>query len=407
LSPRPHVAPPERPKLRGDLIFAPAVERGEPCTYVRDPRTRRFFRLGESARLAAQQMDGNADCAAIAGRLSQQLDVSLPAEPIQALVEQLAKLGFLENGPPPPPVKRISGNAFYLVVPLIDPERWLARLGWLWRALVSPVVAVAIALLVVGGLAVTAWWAWNGPLPTLGTLGAVDLIGFYLCVSLAVVGHELAHAAALKRFGGEVHELGFLLLYLQPCFYCNVSDAYLLPRRSRLWVSFAGLYFELGAWGAATLVAAALGTANPVGRWALLVTTAIGLKSLLFNLNPLIKLDGYYLLVDLLELPNLRQRAFGRLADTVGGWFGRAPKTRVHDQREARILLGYAAAASLFLLGLFALVSWRMLAVLRQPRLTVSTLLVTLVALFLLIRAVRFVAGAWRGTSDDAALGAP
>lgn len=407
MSPRPHAAPPERPKLRSDLIFAPAVERGEPCTYVRDPRTRRFFRLGESARLAARQMDGSRDSAAIAQQLSQQLGVALPIEPIQALVAQLAQLGFLENGPPAPPMKRIRGNVFYLVVPLVDPERWLARLGWLWRALVSPPIAIAIALLVVSGLAITAWWAWSGRLPTLGTLSALDLVGFYLCVSLAVVGHELAHAAALKRFGGEVHEMGLLLLYLQPCFYCNVSDAYLLPRRSRLWVSFAGLYFELGAWGAATLVAAALGTTSTIGRWALLVTTAIGLKSLLFNLNPLIKLDGYYLLVDLLELPNLRQRAFGRLGDILGRLLGRPPTTPVRDQREAWLLPGYAIAASLFLLGLFALVLWRLLAVLQHPQLNVSTLLVVLVALFLLVRGVRFAVGAWRGTRDETALGVP
>ncbi|MBN2358287.1 MAG: hypothetical protein JXR83_02460 [Deltaproteobacteria bacterium] len=404
---RPQLEVPERPKLRADLVFAPAVERGEHCTYVRDPRTRRFFRLGESARRAAQQMDGTRDSAAIAAKLTEQLGVELPVDPIRTLVAQLARLGFLENGPPPEPAPRVSGNAFFLVVPLLDPERFLSRLGWLWRKLVSPATALAIAVLISAGFAITGWWLWSGALPTLGELGAVDLVGFYLCVSLAVAGHELAHAVVLKRFGGEVHEMGLLLLYLQPCLYCNVSDSYLLPRRSRLWVSFAGIYFELGTWGAATVVAAALGTASAVGRWALLVTTAVGLKSLLFNLNPLIKLDGYYLLVDLLEMPNLRQRAFGHLADKIGGLAGRAPTTAVRDARESRILLGYAVLASLFLVVLFALVTWRLLAIVHQPRLTVSTLLVAALALFLLFRGVRFVSATLRGKRVEPIPGEP
>src|SRR5207249_6099336 len=73
-------------------------------------------------------------------------------------------------------------------------------------------------------------------------------------ILLVTTAHEFAHGLTCKRFGGEVHELGFLLLLLQPCLYCNVSDAWLFPQKSkRLWVSFAGPYFELFLWALAAL----------------------------------------------------------------------------------------------------------------------------------------------------------
>src|SRR5437762_11088942 len=128
-----------------------------------------------------------------------------------------------------------------------------------------------------------------------------------LAVSIA---HEFAHGLTCKHFGGEVRELGVLLLYFQPAFYCNVSDAWLFPEKSkRRWVGFAGPYFELFLWACAVLVWRLTDPETWLNSGALAVLAVSGVKTLL-NFNPLLKLDGYYLLSDALDMPNLRQRSY-------------------------------------------------------------------------------------------------
>src|SRR5207245_5592705 len=176
-----------------------------------------------------------------------------------------------------------------------------------------------------------------------------------LVMAVVTTLHESAHGLTCKRYGGEVREIGFLLIYLQPAFYCNVSDAWLFPEKSkRLWVTFAGAYFELFIWAMATLVWRVTETDTWPNHLALVVMAASGIASL-FNLNPLIKLDGYYLLSDYLEVPNLRQRAFQYVGDHVRRLWGAPPRrTRDASPREKRIYLLYgllALSSSVSLLG--------------------------------------------------------
>ena len=114
-------------------------------------------------------------------------------------------------------------------------------------------------------------------------------------------------------------------MFFMPCFYCNVSDAWLFPERfKRLWVSFAGPYFELFVLALATLV----WRVTDFGTWphylSLLVVATSTIRTLI-NFNPLIKLDGYYLLSDYLDISNLRRRSFwyvlaASLAGNAGLW---------------------------------------------------------------------------------------
>jgi hypothetical protein len=124
------------------------------------------------------------------------------------------------------------------------------------------------------------------------------------------VVHKFAHGLTCKHFGGQLREMGFMLIYLQPAMYCNVSDAWLFPERAkRLWVTFSGAYLEITIWALAILLWRMAEPHTTVNTLSLLVMATSGVKTL-FNLNPLIKLDGYYLLSDWLEIPNLRARAF-------------------------------------------------------------------------------------------------
>src|SRR5207247_10940684 len=146
------------------------------------------------------------------------------------------------------------------------------------------------------------------------------LVLAYATMLLVIVAHEFAHGLTCKFYGGSVREIGFLLLFFQPAFYCNVSDAWLFPEKyKRLWVTFAGAYFEIFLWAMATLVWRVTDTHTIVNYLALVVMATSAIKTL-FNLNPLIKLDGYYLLSDWLEVPNLRAKAFRYVRARLRDW---------------------------------------------------------------------------------------
>jgi multidrug resistance efflux pump len=168
--------------------------------------------------------------------------------------------------------------------------------------------------------------------------------------------HELGHGFTCKYFGGEVRELGFMLLYFQPAFYCNVSDAWSFPeRRARLWVTAAGSWIQIVVASLAAIVwwVAAPGTlAANVGVAAMLVG---GLTTLLTNANPLLPLDGYFALVDWLEIPNLRHRAFAYF-----NWWLKSRVLRLElpvpeaSAYERRIFLTYGVLSVVYAAAIFA-----------------------------------------------------
>jgi putative peptide zinc metalloprotease protein len=170
-----------------------------------------------------------------------------------------------------------------------------------------------------------------------------------LTLYAVTAAHEFAHGLTCKHFDAEVHEMGLLLLYFQPAFYCNVSDAWLLPRKSqRLWVTFAGAYFELFVCALATLIWRLVEPRTWLSSLSLIVMVTSAVKTF-FNLNPLIKLDGYYLLSDYLEVPNLRSRSFAYLRTAIKRLLpGAHSQETSHSSRERRIYLGYGLLAGLY-----------------------------------------------------------
>lgn len=140
-----------------------------------------------------------------------------------------------------------------------------------------------------------------------------------------------------------------MLIYLQPAFYCNVSDAWLFPKKSsRLWVTFAGAHLEVTLWALATVIWRLTEPGTLISHLALVVMASSGIKTL-FNLNPLIKLDGYYLLSDYLDVPNLRGRAFGYLGSLMKRILGLPVQGNQEvPARERRIYLLYGLLAGAF-----------------------------------------------------------
>src|ERR1700737_2089331 len=135
---------------------------------------------------------------------------------------------------------------------------------------------------------------------------------FNLWIALGVVKviHEFGHGLSCKAFGGEVHEMGALFLCLSPCLYCNVSDAWTLPNKWwRIIISFAGIYVELIIAATATWIWW-YSPAHPfINNMSLSLMVVCSVSTVVFNANPLMRYDGYYILADWLEIPNLRDRS--------------------------------------------------------------------------------------------------
>ncbi|WP_160172733.1 biotin/lipoyl-binding protein [Methylomarinum vadi] len=177
-----------------------------------------------------------------------------------------------------------------------------------------------------------------------------------LVLVVTAILHECSHGLACKYFGGQVREIGFLLIYFMPAFFCNISDAWLFPQKSRrLWVAFAGAYCELLLWALAVFCWRLFAEETLVHYLALIMIGSSGVRILL-NFNPFIKLDGYYMLSDYLDIPNLRSKALQYLGYRFKALFRNTPELHV-SQREKIIYLAYgilAGSFSLLILGYLA-----------------------------------------------------
>lgn len=338
-------------RLRDDLIISRQGEPQKPVFVIKDPDSGRFFRFGETELFIAQQLDGRTAADTVRARVEEKFGAPLAPERLEQFIERLRGLGLVSadvpgsgcRGTRPP---RVAGDVFYLRFRAFDPDRLFDRLVTRVRFLFTPAFVTLSASLILFALGLTAL-NWSEIVRQSAGLFRLDalLLAWFICLGV-ITAHEFSHGLTCKYFGGRVREIGFLLIYLQPAFYCNVSDAWLFPEKSkRLWVTFAGAYFELFLWALATVVWRLTDVSTTLNHLALVVTATSAIRSF-FNLNPLIKLDGYYLLSDYLDVPNLRRRAFawwGALTRRCLG--GAAPDGPAPTPRERRIYCVYGLLA--------------------------------------------------------------
>jgi multidrug resistance efflux pump len=255
---------------------------------------------------------------------------------------------------------RIGGSLFYLRLKAFDPDQLLDRLIARLKFIFTPVpVAAALALIAIGVVIALANAEEIGR-DLAGIMTVQTIAAAYFIILLTTILHEFAHGLTCKNFGGEVREMGFMLIYFQPAMYCNVSDAWLFPEKSRrLWVTFAGVFFELVLWALAVIAWRVLAPGSWLGFAAMVVIAVSGIR-LFFNLNPLIKLDGYYLLSDWLEIPNLRARAFRYVGARIKAlWHWRRAPEFEATPRERRIYLVYGLLAFIFLIWILLWIASR------------------------------------------------
>ncbi len=194
----------------------------------------------------------------------------------------------------------------------VDPDAFLTAVHDRCRWLFSPATllfAMAVVLWALS-LVVGHFGEFRYRLPEISALlDWRNLPWLLVAIGTAKVLHELGHALVCKHYGGEVHEMGFMLLVFAPCLYCDVSDAWRLPSKwRRIGVSSAGVLVEFVLASLATIVwwHAQPGVVQLVALNIMIICT---LNTLLINGNPLMRYDGYYIFSDLVEVPNLWQRS--------------------------------------------------------------------------------------------------
>ena len=210
-------------------------------------------------------------------------------------------------------IKALILGFLAIKVPLIDPDRALDRSMPLIRLLFGPVGALCyLVLLVLGTKALVdesqRMFDQSAVLLAPGNLGLL-----YVGLVLAKLVHEFGHAAACKRYGGEVHKMGVMLLLFAPLPYMDATASWgFRSRFHRMLVGASGVLAEFAVAAVAALVWAnsAPGVINALAYNVIFVASV---STLLFNLNPLMRFDGYHMLVDWLDVPNLFQRSRDQL----------------------------------------------------------------------------------------------
>jgi putative peptide zinc metalloprotease protein len=359
-----------RPKLRQDLVLVEQSYRGEQSFIVKDPESRKYFRFRPVEIRVMQTLDGNRTATEAAAELLQD-GIKVSAAGVEGFAAKLTKMGLCERTLGERSVLQMErlraerrrrlrpsifqGDLLRLRWSVGDPDklftRWLPRLRFFFSRtfLTLSVALFGIYLLILA----LKWPEFSQALADFYTLnvGLGTLVVLWLTGAVIIVIHELGHGFTCKYFGGQVHEIGAMLIYFEPAFFCNVNDAWTFPElKSRLWVTAAGSWIQLVVASLAAIVwwAATPGTLT----WEVAFAAVFigGFTTVLMNANPLIPLDGYYALSDYLEIPNLRQRAFAYL-----GWIIKARVLRMDlpappaDAREKRVFLIYGILASVYI----------------------------------------------------------
>ncbi len=355
-----------RLRLRAHARFHRTLYRGQLWYVLQDRTSGRFHRLSPAAHLLVALLDGQRTLEDAWGMACERLgEDALTQEEVIRLLGQLHAADVL-FGDVPPDIDELADrgqrqrrrrvtmsllNPLAVRVPLLDPDRFLDATAGISRLVFSAFGAVVfLATLIYAGLLAAQNWRPLTENIADNVLAADSLLLLLVTYPIVKALHELGHAYAVKRWGGEVHEMGVMLLVLIPVPYVDASDSMSFPEKGRrALVGAAGILVELFLASVAMIVWV---NAEP-GLWrafAFNVMLIGGVSTVLFNGNPLLRFDGYYVLSDLIEIPNLANRANQYIGYLVQRYaFGVTGLDSPATARgEAPWLFGYAIAAFVY-----------------------------------------------------------
>jgi putative peptide zinc metalloprotease protein len=311
-------------KLRPDLIVQPQFYEGMTHYVVKDPIGLKYFRFKIEEYFLLQQFNGKNTLQDVKRSFERKYrPQTISIEDLTRFVAQLHEAGIAQIDSPDQAkvlirrrkknkwkkVGQFFANILYIKIPIIDPEKLLTGMYPFFRWIFTPYFVGFSLILMLSAitLVIAKWNEFSAKLPEFQSFFNWHTIFAFWC-SLAIVKviHEFGHGLTAKHFGGEVHEMGMLFLVLTPALYCDVTDSWLLPNKwKRIWISAAGIFVECFLASIATWVwfYSEQGLLNSLMMATMFICSV---NTILFNANPLLRYDGYYVMADWLEIPNLR-----------------------------------------------------------------------------------------------------
>lgn len=357
------------PRLDPDIVIREDMLDGEPFIGVLQRGKANYFRFSPTQWELAQLFDGIRSYDEIAEAFTTQTGIPVAPEEVRSFAEHMDTSDFWYKTHQEKNLalseKLIAQrgrrgqsklNLTHMSFSGWDPDRYL---GWLDRSVGGYIysrwcVLAVVLLFVFETVMFIENWSLLGPDTALffnfTQKSFLDLAQFWILMLILGFVHESAHGLTCKHYGGQVHSMGLMFLYLVPCFFVDVTESWISANKvQRLATIIAGIWIEMTICGIAMVVWSSTSTGAWLHDFAYQIVLLTGIAVVAINLNPLIKLDGYYFLTEIIEIPDLKERSTAFLS----GWFqnyvlGLPVETPIVPRRRVPLFILYAFASGAY-----------------------------------------------------------
>jgi putative peptide zinc metalloprotease protein len=321
----------KRPKLRTDLRISEQTVAGEISYVIKNRETNSYNRYGITEYQLLSLCDGTRTAAEIAQSMCEkdpesqmtEADVLEFLDSVEVDMWERSigekNLAVLERIRDERKGRVEQSSVLYMSFKAWDPDKTLEKLDrYLWWMFTNGFVIFSLFLFVVAIYLLAGDWNRvqqdTSALYNFANKSAYDIWIFWILLLGLGAIHEFGHGLTCKHYGGEVHQMGFLLIYFTPAFFTDTTDILLFQTGTpRQWVIFAGIWIELVICGLAAVVWHFTAPGSLVNDFFYKMMLLSGIQGALVNLNPLVKCDGYYALSQFLNIDNLREESFAFL----------------------------------------------------------------------------------------------
>lgn len=327
------------PKIRDDLEidWTPGDDDGLPARCViRDPVTDKTLAFDAAGAFVVQRLDGKANIQEIYFEYVDRVGLISPKR-MALIFEKMESAGLLEGfreSDRENRFRRILRKLMSLDFAIPRSDALVSALYPWFRFLINPVALIVLIGIGVSGLLLVGEH-FSRYVHLAHHLGAYSiqhpgkLALLYVLVLFCLVIHEMAHAVVCKHYGGRIDRMGIMFYLAFIIFYCDVSASWqFLEKRKRILVALGGPVASFAILGIQLWITEGLIESNSPWEFFWLLSAVFTLISLIMNFNPFLKMDSYYILMDLLGIANLREKSFAYIAPRLFGWITPGNKRR-------------------------------------------------------------------------------